>query len=87
MQTEVKVSQLLARINFIFIKTSDLLQALSSFLQSFLQPLELSGRVCHVFCDFIRAVVEDSVETEHPQTRLYQLRVETPCRNRTKQEI
>lgn len=65
----------------------DLLQALSCFLQGFLQPLELSSRVCHVTGDFIRTVVEDSVETHHPQTRLYQLGVETACRHRTKHKM
>lgn len=65
----------------------DLLQALSSFLQSFLQPVELSSRICNVSCDFIRTVVEDSVETNHPQTRLHQLGVETTCRNRTGPKI
>lgn len=68
-------------------KILDLLQALSSFLQSFLQPLELSSRVRRVTCDFVRSVVEDSVETNQPQTRLYQLGVETSCRNRTSVSI
>lgn len=63
---------------------SDLLLALSSFLQSLLQPLVLSCRVGHVTRHFIRAVVEDGVETDHPQTRLHPLGVETTCRMRKK---
>lgn len=62
----------------------DLFQTLCSFVQSFLQPLELSSRVCHVSCDFIRTVVEDSVQAEHPQTRLYQLGVKTTCGKKDK---
>ena len=62
---------------------SDLLQAPSGFLQRFLQPLELSGRVGHVVCGFIRPVVQDGVETDHTQARMDQLGVEPACRNTT----
>ena len=65
----------------------DLLQALRSFLQSLLQPLELPGGVRHVTRDFIGSVVQDSVETHHPQPGLHQLGVEAACGNRTKHKI
>lgn len=61
-----------------------LLQVVSSFLQGALQPLVLSSRVCHVTGDLIRTIIEDSVETDHAQTRLCQLGVVTACRKSEK---
>lgn len=61
------------------VKILDLLQALSSFLQGLFQPFKLSSRVCHVARDLIGTIIEDSVETNDPQTRLNQLGVEAAC--------
>lgn len=60
-------------------RTLDLLQALSSFSQGFFQPFKLSSRVCHVTWLLIGTIVEDSVETNDPQTRFNQLGVEATC--------
>lgn len=65
-------------------KLLNLFKILSSFLQSFFQPLKLPRRVCHVLCDLIGTIVKDRIETNNPQTRLSKLWIETTCKNRTR---